>query len=84
MKEVLVKQPDETCVQQKRLNGPDAARYIGVKTCTLAKWRQQGCGPRYSAKLPRGPRYNVDDLESWLRASMVENTAQAKALRSKH
>jgi hypothetical protein len=63
------------------LSSKDAAIYLGVETCTLAKWRQQGVGPSYSAALGRDPRYRLSDLEAFMADDLVGNSIEAKTRR---
>ena len=59
----------------------EAARYLSVTTGTLAKWRQQGIGPRYSAALGRDPRYRMSHLSAFMDCKMAGNTREALTLR---
>ena len=59
----------------------EAARYLSVTTGTLAKWRQQGIGPRYSAAMGRDPRYRMAHLVSFMDSKMAGNTREALTLR---
>lgn len=64
------------------LTAKEAADYVGVKVSTLAKWRQLGIGPRYSAALGRDPRYHTDDLDEFLwGGGLVSNSVEAKHAR---
>ncbi len=64
------------------LTAKEAADYVGVKVSTLAKWRQLGIGPRYSAALGRDPRYHRDDLDEFLwGGGLVTNSVEAKHMR---
>lgn len=66
------------------LTAAEAARYLGVKLSTLAKWRQRGIGPHYSARLGRDPRYHQDDLDAFLWGDgVVRNSVEAKHQRAK-
>lgn len=63
----------------------EAAAYCGVTVATLAKWRQLGTGPSYSAALGRDPRYHLDDLDAFLWGrGLVGNSMEAKHQRARH
>ncbi len=51
-----------------KLTTDEAARYVGVKKSTLAKWRVYGKGPRF-LKLGHTVRYLRNDLDAYLAAS---------------
>ena len=66
------------------LRADEAAKYLGVKLDTLAKWRQLGKGPPFSDALGRDPRYHADDLDAFLWGDGVAvNSADAWARRQK-
>jgi excisionase family DNA binding protein len=71
---------DEQATRTGRgLTAQEAAAYLGVKVSTLAKWRQIGVGPPYSARLGRDPRYHKDDLDQFLWGDgVVGNSVEAK------
>lgn len=50
---------------------PDAARYIGLASSTLKKWRCTGDGPSY-VRLGTRVVYLVADLDDWLYAHRIE------------
>lgn len=52
----------------------DVAEYVGVSSKTLAQWRYLGSGPRF-VKAGRCVRYRWSDVEAWLAARSLENTA---------
>jgi predicted DNA-binding transcriptional regulator AlpA len=46
---------------------PVVARKLGVKTATLAKWRQHGRGPRGWVRYsPTAVAYPTHEVEAWL------------------
>lgn len=53
-------------------NTKQAAEYLGLKECTLEKWRWAGTGPKF-VKLNGAVRY----LDSALRAFTEERTFQS-------
>ena len=55
-----------------------AAKYCSIKQRTLAALRTRGGGPRY-AKRGRSILYRISDLEAWLLAARVGDTAEANA-----
>jgi len=61
-----------------RLSTQAAAAYLGVATKTLANWRAQGNGPRYS-KLVGTIRYDLVDLEQFVETHKVTPTARKAA-----
>ncbi len=52
-----------------------SAAYLGVTRRQLESWRGLGCGPAYS-KLGRLVRYSRQDLDAWMAARRVANTAE--------
>ncbi len=44
-----------------------AAKYIGCKYATLKTWRSRGEGPKYCTVHGKSIRYNVDDLDAFMR-----------------
>jgi predicted DNA-binding transcriptional regulator AlpA len=42
----------------------------GIKAKTFRNWRSRGKGPRYT-KLGRIPRYEIQDVEAWIRSCPV-------------
>lgn len=56
--------------------GEVSARYGGkISTRTLANWRNQGIGPKYT-KLGGKVMYRIADLESWEASNTVQSTSQ--------
>jgi predicted DNA-binding transcriptional regulator AlpA len=53
------------------VDSPGAADYLGVKVQTLATWRYQKRGPRYS-KVGRMIRYRVSDLDAYMQRHASE------------
>ena len=51
-------------------NREQAAKYIGLKTQTLAVWACRGQGPNY-VKIGRSVRYRQSDLDAWLERQTV-------------
>jgi hypothetical protein len=62
-------------VIDRLLSTEDAARYIGVSKHTLLHWRHIHCGPDHIELSPCNLKYRVADLESWLEARKVRNSA---------
>ena len=60
----------------KKLRAPEAAKYLGSSTSTLAKMRLRGDGPPYSKVGPRIVLYDVDDLEVYLAARRRRSTSE--------
>jgi excisionase family DNA binding protein len=52
--------------QQPYLRPAEAARLLGLKPSTLAKWRSAGTGPRYTRSGPRLIIYRRADLDAFL------------------
>ena len=62
------------------LTTEQAAGALGLSRRTLEGWRVSGGGPSF-VKLTRGVvRYRPEDLQRWLTARLVHNTAQGTAL----
>lgn len=53
--------------QDRRLKSREAAEYLGVALGTLANWRCQGRGPKFSGR-GAGVRYRLSDLDAYIRA----------------
>lgn len=60
------------------LSTREAATYIGYAPATLAKWRNQGGGPRFSEPRPHTIRYRRRDLDKWMTDRQFSNTSQAR------
>ena len=56
---------------QRALTESQAAERLALSPATLRAWRLQDKGPRF-VRLGRAVRYLSDDLDDFLRASMVE------------
>jgi len=62
---------------QAVLTPTEAAQFLGVAKQTLARWRHEGGGPRYSLA-GRLVRYRAADLEGWLELRAVASSAEAR------
>lgn len=52
---------------EKRISSAEAARLIGIRTQTLAKWRWQGRGPRGWVQVsPTHVTYPLREVEEFL------------------
>jgi hypothetical protein len=56
------------------LDTTQAAARLGLKPCTLEKWRSTGGGPRY-VKLGRCVRYRIVDLDGFTESRLRAHTA---------
>ena len=56
-------------------NTRGAAHYAALSPKQLEHWRTRGCGPTY-IKVGRHVRYSYADLDAWMAARRVANTAQ--------
>ena len=54
----------------------EAAKNLGLKPNTLAKWRVSGAGPIY-VTMDRAIRYRVSDLKIFIGRNMRLSTSQA-------
>jgi predicted DNA-binding transcriptional regulator AlpA len=61
---------------------PEAAKYVGISTSTLAKMRLRGDGPAYLKLGPRAVAYRIVDLEEWLTTHRRRSTSESKHARS--
>ena len=52
-------------MKRKYLNPKEVEAVYGFKVGTLANWRSQKKGPRYS-KIGHVIRYNAEDIDRWL------------------
>ena len=59
----------------RKLRAPDAARFLGLSTSTLAKMRFRGDGPVYAKAGARVVVYDLDDLNAWLNAHRRRSTS---------
>ena len=57
------------------LTTKEAAKFLGLKPNTLAKWRVAGAGPMYVA-LGRAVRYRVSDLKIFIERNTRHSTSQ--------
>lgn len=57
------------------LNEMEAARFLGLRTKTLASWRCRGTGPVFR-KIGRLVRYMQSDLEEYLENQARRSTAE--------
>lgn len=57
------------------VNTEGAARFVGLSSSTLAKYRVAGNGPQY-LKVGRAVRYRIADLENWLSEKAKHSTSQ--------
>ena len=53
---------------------PEAARYLGMSTSTLNKWRMFGNGPPFM-KMGSSVLYRKEDLDSWMESRVRESTS---------
>jgi predicted DNA-binding transcriptional regulator AlpA len=59
----------------KVLDTPNAARYVGLSTSTMAKMRVWGTSPVF-LKLGRRVVYRLDDLDDWLSRKRRRSTSE--------
>jgi hypothetical protein len=57
------------------LRPPAAARYLGISSSTLAKWRLRGFGPKW-AKLSKAVVYDRATLEDFARSNLRSSTSE--------
>jgi predicted site-specific integrase-resolvase len=70
--------PEEDDVQDELLMPEEAAKLLRVSEGTLRDWRYRGVGPAY-IRVGQRPRYDVRDLERWLRDRRQETQEQEPA-----
>ena len=56
-----------------------AARFLGLVSRTLQKFRQHGTGPRYVAISPRCVRYRRVDLRTWAEERLRSSTRKVES-----
>jgi len=61
----------KTDIRQRFLNEKEAAAFLGCSVQFLQKQRSRGSGPTYYRQ-PRLIRYDIEDLELWMRKHRVE------------
>jgi hypothetical protein len=60
------------------LNEREAARYMGLRTATLQRWRWAGKGPGF-LKIEGAVRYDPKDLAEFISASRRNSTSDTGA-----
>lgn len=61
-----------------RMSAEAAAQYLGLAKQTLARYRSEGRGPRYS-RIGTRITYSRTDLDAYLAAAVVETADSRKA-----
>ena len=61
--------------QESLLSPKQAAIYLNLAVSSLAKWRVEGIGPRYT-KLGSAVRYRRTDLDDWVGSRVQSSTSQ--------
>lgn len=59
----------------------EAASFLNVAPVTLAKWRIDGTGPRFSKLSRKCVLYRVDDLRQWVADRRRTSTSEQGGLR---
>lgn len=59
----------------RTLREKQAAEYLGMSVKTLQAWRFYSKGPKY-LKIGRAVRYQVEDLDQFLKASTINPVAR--------
>lgn len=70
--------PEEDDVQDELLMPKEAAKLLRVSEGTLRDWRYRRVGPPY-IRVGQRPRYDVRDLERWLRDRRQETQEREAA-----
>jgi predicted DNA-binding transcriptional regulator AlpA len=70
--------PSDTPLPLRRLNTPEAARFVGLSYRTLEKHRSYGTGPVYE-KIGGRVVYSIADLEVWLSRGRRQSTKEQTA-----
>ena len=67
-----------TSPEADTLTRAEAARRLGIKPATLARWAQQGRGPGYSLTGERKGRaiYTLASIAAWVEQRRVDRTKQ--------
>lgn len=61
--------------EREWLRPRQAARYLGVSSSSLAKWRCSGSGPAFS-RAGRAIRYRRTELDAYLESRTVRSTSE--------
>jgi predicted DNA-binding transcriptional regulator AlpA len=61
----------------RKLRAPEAARFLGLSTSTLAKMRLRGDGPVYAKAGRRIVIYDLADLNTWVTQRRRRSTSDA-------
>jgi hypothetical protein len=64
--------------ERRHVDEKELAQIIGVPVGTLRYWRLHRKGPKF-AKLGRGVKYDLRDVEAWIAACTVETNETAGA-----
>ena len=66
----------ETSLDQRYLRPPAAAKYMGLSIGTLARWRVEGRGPRFSRVGPEGSSilYDRRAIDEFVEAGQMTST----------
>ena len=57
----------------------EAAKILCYTVRALQNWRSRGGGPQFIKVSRRSIRYSIDDLNEWIEARKISNTAQYAA-----
>lgn len=63
----------------KQMRTEQAAAYVQLSPCTLAKMRVRGDGPVFSKAGPRVVLYAQDDLDNWLNERRHRSTSDNRS-----
>lgn len=58
------------------LSTEEAAKFLGLGSSTLEKYRTSGMGPKFCKLGPKRVVYRVDDLEAWATSNRGASTAK--------
>ena len=61
------------------LNETLAAKFLGLSTRTLQKWRVEGSGPAFVRISRRAIRYRPSDLQEWVEGNICNSTSEYNA-----
>jgi predicted DNA-binding transcriptional regulator AlpA len=63
-------------LQNRLMNEREAAAYLCYTVRALQNWRVRGGGPKFIKVSSRSIRYTRHDLNEWIEARKISNTAQ--------
>lgn len=74
----MQKSEENSIRKEKLFTAQEAAKYLGIHTGTLARWRAERNPNLLYVKVGAAVRYRLSDIEDFINRSVVHNEATAK------